>query len=81
MTHKTESSFDIVKRMVRDHLKDAEGARERACNEVGPTVDQSYTAAYSTATGAYAGRGITASQWAELHQEVRDHKAAFQVSK
>lgn len=81
MTHKTESSFDIVKRMVRDHLKDAESARDRDPKEAGPTVDQSYTAAYSTATGAYAGRGITASQWSGLHQEVRDHVAAFQGAK
>lgn len=68
--------------MVRDHLKDAESSRDRQLTgAVGPTAEQSYTAAYSTATGAYAGRGITASQWAELHQEVRDHKAAFQVTK
>lgn len=77
MTHKAEASFDIVKRMVRDHLADAEKRTAGTAEDTGPTPAQSYTAAFSTATGAYAGRGITAQEWADLHSEIREHQAAF----
>jgi hypothetical protein len=77
MTHKIESSFDIVKRMVRDHLADAEKRHPGTGEEPGPTPAQCYTAAFSTATGAYAGRGITAKEWADLHTEIREHQGAF----
>lgn len=77
MTHKTENSFDLIKKMVRDHLADAEKRHAGNGEDPGPTPAASYTAAFSTATGAYAGRGITAAQWAELHSEIREHQAAF----
>lgn len=77
MTQKTEGSFALVKRMVRDHLADAEKRHTPTGEDRGPVPQQCYTAAYSTATGAYAGRGITAAQWADLHTEIREHQAAF----
>lgn len=77
MPQKKSNSFDIVKRMVRDHLKDAESRHSGSGEDPGPKADQCYTAAFSTATGAYAGQGITAQEWAKLHEEVRDHQKAF----
>jgi hypothetical protein len=40
----------------------------------GPTPEASYAAAFSTATGAYAGGGITVPEWSNLHSEIRDHQ-------
>ena len=77
MTQKTENSFDLIKQMIRAHLADAEMKNAGNADSPGPTPSQSYTAAFSTATGAYAGRGISATQWAELHAEIREHQAAF----
>lgn len=77
MTQKDKSSFELIKSMVRDHLSDAEKRHTNSGAEPGPTPAQSYTAAFSTATGAYAGRGITAKEWAELHTEIREHQVAF----
>lgn len=66
------SHFTTVQRMVRDHLLDAEKDHPRG---EGPTPDQSYAHAFSTATGAYAGGGISVKQWSELHSEVREHQS------
>lgn len=77
MTHKAETSFETIKRMVRGHLKDAEMRYSNNGENIGPTPSTSYAAAFSTATGAYGGRGITVQEWAALHEEIREHQAAF----
>jgi len=70
--------FETIKRMVRDHLKDAERRHTGTSGDnVGPTPETSYANAFGTATGAYAGRGISAKQWADLHTEIREHQLAF----
>lgn len=70
--------FDTIKRMVRDHLKDAEQRfTGTAGDNVGPSPESAYANAFGTATGAYAGKGITAKQWSDLHTEIREHQLAF----
>lgn len=82
MSQKSQTVFSTIKGMVRNHLSDAEQKHTGPSGDnPGPTPDQSYTAALSTATGAYGARGITCAQWAELHAEVRSHKDAFQGNK
>lgn len=77
MSQKHSVGFATIQKMVRDHLRDAEKKHTTSGDNVGPTPDQCYTAAFSTATGAYAGRGISVKEWQELHDEVREHQAAF----
>lgn len=82
MSQKQDSVFEKIKGMVRNHLADAEKRHTGHSGEnPGPTPDQCYTAALSTATGAYGARGITVAQWSNLHAEVRSHKDAFQGQK
>lgn len=79
MSQKDQSVFQRIKTMVRNHLSDAEQRHTGVKgHNPGPTPEQCYTAALSTATGAYGARGITCQEWAELHAEVRSHKDAFQ---
>lgn len=67
------NSFETVKRMVRDHLKDADKQTGVPGNP-GPTPGECYAAAFATATGAYTGRGITMEQWQDLHNDIRGHR-------
>lgn len=77
MTHKRSEGFEIVQRMVRSHLADAEKHTGFRADNPGPKPEQCYAAGFATASGAYAGRGITVNEWSELHQEVRDHQLAW----
>lgn len=77
MTQKQVAGFQLVQKMVRDHLKDAAKHFTGAAGEnPGPTPERCYATAYSTATGAYAGGGIKVAEWAELHAEIREHSVA-----
>lgn len=68
-------NFTTIRKMVRDHLLDADkGHTGTSGDNVGPTPDQCYTAAFSTATGAYAGGGISVKEWSSLHAEIREHR-------
>lgn len=77
MPHKKSERFDTIQKMVRDHLADAEKFLGTSAENPGPKPHQCYTAAFGTATGAYAGRGIDHNEWAALHKEIRDHQAAW----
>lgn len=73
---KSSTNFNTVQKMVRDHLRDADKAFTGAAGEnPGPTPEAAYACAFSTATGAYAGQGITVGEWSELHGEIREHLA------
>lgn len=77
-----QNHFPNIKQLVRNHLKDAESKHTGTTGaNPGPTPEQSYSAAFGTATGAYGTRGITVKQWADLHTEIRDHRDAFQGHK
>jgi len=76
MNQNKSAGFDKVQEMVRNHLRDAaKGFTGRAGDNPGPTPDQSYSVAYATASGAYAGRGINVDEWVSLQGEIRSHQA------
>ena len=82
MSQSQQSVFPKIQEMVRNHLYDAERKHTGTHGEnPGPTPEQSYAHAFSTATGAYGARGITRQEWANLHSEVRSHIDAFQGHK
>lgn len=82
MSQTNKSVFPHIKKLVRNHLADAENKHTGPSGEnPGPTPEQSYSQAFGTATGAYGARGITAAEWANLHTEIRDHRSAFQGHK
>lgn len=73
---KASANFTTVRKMVHDHLRDADKAFTGPSGDnPGPTPDQSYSCAFSTATGAYAGGGVTVDEWASMHGEIREHQA------
>lgn len=76
MSKVTQSAnFTTIQKMVRDHLRDADKAHTGPSGEnPGPTPEAAYACAFSTATGAYAGGGVTVSEWSALHSEIRDHQ-------
>lgn len=73
---KSSTNFNTVRKMVHDHLLDAEKSfTGSAGDNPGPTPDAAYACAFSTATGAFAGGGVTVEEWAQLHGEAREHQA------
>jgi hypothetical protein len=72
----SSTNFTTVRKMVHDHLLDAEKSFTGASGDnPGPTPDAAYACAFSTATGAYAVQGVTVKEWSQLHEEVREHQA------
>lgn len=82
MSSKPSKNFNTIQKMVRDHLKDAEknytgpARKDNPLDNPGPTPVQAYASAFSTATGAYGGGGITVTEWQGLQEEIREHQVA-----
>lgn len=73
---KSSRNFTTVRRLVHDHLKIADkGHTGPTGDNVGPTPEASYAAAFATARGAFAVGAISSANWQTLNEEVSSHQS------
>lgn len=73
---KSSRNFTTVRRLAHDHLKIADKAHTGpAGDNVGPTPEASYAAAFATVRGAFSVGGISTTEWQTINDEISSHQS------